>query len=299
MSADGWLKSASQFAPTRRYLHSLLTQFPAEETVNFVSAIIDKIRAARQHARNKVTFKGRLMSAVSDGKLTPEEMTQLTGLQHDLGLTPDEVAAFRVSAFLVAFAAAKEAGGAISADGEHELSNIRTFLSIPNAEIGPSLRELDHYRLLRNIHDGDVPVISVPGLLTQKGESPYWREAGAILEEKVVDRQYVGGSQGVSVRIMKGVSYRVGAQRGHLVSTTGVVPVSNGELVITSKRLIFVGTAKGFNIRLDKVLNLELHSDGVTVTDGNSKPHVVRFADTSNTDVVGAILSYAVNHFAA
>jgi hypothetical protein len=69
----------------------------------------------------------------------------------------------------------KEAGGGISADGEHGLSNIRTFPSIPNAEIAPSLRELDHYRLLRNIHDGDVPIISVPGLLTQKGESPYWR----------------------------------------------------------------------------------------------------------------------------
>lgn len=264
--------------------------------MNVFKALVAKIHAVRQHARNKTVFKARVMTAVGGGRLTPDEMTQLTGLQRDLGLTDQEVAEYRVPAFLAAYAVAK-AGGSVTAEAEHELSNIRHYLGIPNAEIGPSLHELDHFRLLRDIHDGNVPVISVPGLLTQKGESPYWREAAVILEERVVSRQYVGGSQGVSVRIMKGVSYRVGAQRGHLESRTGVVPISSGEFVVTSKRIIFVGSGKGFNIRLDKVLNLELHSDGVTVTDGSSKPHLVKFSEASNTDVVGAILSYAVNHF--
>ncbi|MGH7653671.1 MAG: hypothetical protein ACREN6_03320 [Gemmatimonadaceae bacterium] len=67
----------------------------------------------------------------------------------------------------------------------------------------------------------------------------------------------------------------------------------------TSKRLIFVGNGKGFNISLDKVLNLELHADGVTVTDSASKPHLVQFAQAGNTDIVDAILTHAVNHFSA
>ena len=94
------------------------------------------------------------------------------------------------------------------------------------------------------------------------------------------------------------MSYRVGAHRGHIVSDTALIPVSSGELIITNKRVIFRGDAKSFNLRLDKLLELNFYGDGVRLTDDKGKHRVVKFASEGNTDVVGATLSFAINQFA-
>jgi hypothetical protein len=133
----------------------------------------------------------------------------------------------------------------------------------------------------------------------QKAERVYWSEQGSLLEERVVRRGYEGGSHGISFRIAKGVSYRVGAHRGHLVTDKAVLPVSSGDLIVTSKRVIFRGDTKSFNFKLDKLLDVQFYSDGVRLMDDKGKPRLVQFAETGNGDVVGAILSHAVNSYGA
>ena len=71
-----------------------------------------------------------------------------------------------------------------------------------------------------------------------------------MAEEKVISRKYQGGSQGMSFRVMKGVSYRVGGHRGHITSETGVVAVSDGELILTNNRVIFRGDKKSFTSKI-------------------------------------------------
>jgi len=95
---------------------------------------------------------------------------------------------------------------------------------------------------------------------------------------------------------MKGVSYRVGSHRGHIVTDKAVMPVSEGDLVITNKRVIFRGDAKSFSSKLDKLLEINCYADGVRLTDDKGKPRVIRFAADGNADIVGAVLSYAINH---
>jgi hypothetical protein len=63
--------------------------------------------------------------------------------------------------------------------------------------------------------------------------------------------------------------------------------------------VIFRGDAKSFNIRLDKLLELNFYSDGVRLTDDKGKPRIVKFSDEGNTDIVGTTLSYAINRFAS
>jgi hypothetical protein len=78
-----------------------------------------------------------------------------------------------------------------------------------------------------------------------------------------VGRHYEGGSQGVSFRLAKGITYRVGARRGHLVSDKQVMPVSTGNFVMTNKRAVFAGDAKSFALKFDKIINLELYANGL------------------------------------
>jgi hypothetical protein len=76
-----------------------------------------------------------------------------------------------------------------------------------------------------------------------------------------------------------------------------MVPISAGELIITNKRVIFRGDAKSFSFKLDKLLEINFYSDGVRLTDDKGKPRMLQFATAANTDVIGAILSHAVNAY--
>ncbi len=56
---------------------------------------------------------------------------------------------------------------------------------------------------------------------------------------------YQGGSQGVSLRVMKGVSYRVGGHKGTFVAGPEVLKmVDEGTAVVTNQRVAFQGAGK-------------------------------------------------------
>jgi hypothetical protein len=223
-------------------------------------------------------------------------MDQIQARYKELELTQDDLKGIRATAYNAALRAAKS-DGKITAEEEAELSKLQEFLKIPNAEIAKSKKELARLRLITEIQNGNPPTVSVQNVILQKKEIAHWSEPGSILEERVVKRRYEGGSQGVSFRIAKGVSYRVGGHRGHIVTDTAVVPISTGELIITNRRIIFRGDNKSFNLRLDKLLELNFYSDGVRLTDDKGKPRVVQFNDAENRDIVGATLSYAINSY--
>lgn len=262
------------------------------------SGISEKIGAMRQRSKDKKEFLAGIINAAEDGKLTDDEINQIQARYKELELTQDDLKRIRAQAYNAALRAAKS-DGVVTAEEGAELAKLQQFLMIPESEIAKSKKELARLRLLTEIQNGNPPSISVPNVILQKSEIAYWSEPASILEERVVKRRYEGGSHGISFRIAKGVSYRVGAHRGHIVTDTAVVPVSSGELIITNKRVIFRGNAKSFNLRLDKFLELKSYTDGVRLTDDKGKPRVVKFADEGNSDVVGATLSYAINQFAS
>ena len=82
----------------------------------------------------------------------------------------------------------------------------------------------------------DESMVNAPGeIVLWKGRAQYHsavRGAG----------HYEGGSQGASIRVMKGVSYRVGAQRGTFVQ--GAMEqraLDEGAALLTTKRVVFIG----------------------------------------------------------
>jgi hypothetical protein len=264
-----------------------------------INSLIQKYKDRKQKGLNKIEFHKSLMRAVEDGVLTQEEISNLNSRQSELGLTDEDINEFRVSAYVKAFETAKS-DGIISEQEENELQQIQKYLGLTDQTISDNKKELSRFRLLAEIQRGNLPEINVSGLVTQKGEKVYWSEPAILAETKVVRRRYEGGSQGVSIRIMKGVSYRVGGHRGHLVSDTDTVPVSDGEFIITNKRLIFRGDGKSFAIKLDRILDLRVFTNGLNISEVNkTKPRMVAFKEEKNHDLVGAVLSQAINNFGA
>lgn len=61
------------------------------------------------------------------------------------------------------------------------------------------------------------------GLVLGAGEELLWVEHDLTLHEPKTTRTYVGASSGVSVRLAKGVYYRIGQFRGHPIDRTEIV----------------------------------------------------------------------------
>jgi len=265
--------------------------------MGIIQKIINKYKEAKQKSLNKKEFREILLQAVSDGKLTKEEIDYLDEKKAELGLTDDDIKGIRAEIYAVAFSVAKE-DQQITEEEEKELEEIQKYLGLADDEIQTSKKELARLRLLNEIQKGNLPTVPVTNLVMEKGEKAYWAEPAILMEVKVINRRYEGGWEGVSFRIMKGVSYRVGGYRGHIVSETGLVPVRDGELVITSNRIIFRGDVKAFAIKLDKILDIQIFTDGLKFTENNkSIPRIIKFKQQGNYDIVGAVLSYAINHY--
>lgn len=162
---------------------------------------------------------------LNDGDLAPEEEHQLGAFQRELGLTQEQL----------------DSKGAYS-------------------RVGKSL-------ILRDILSGKVPTrvsIEEPSSFNfQKGEQPVWLFNRVDYLEDKIRREYVGQSSGLSIRVARGIYYRVGSFRGHPVERTERALVDQGTLAVTTKHLYFAGTSKSFRIRHDKIVSFVPFSDGI------------------------------------
>lgn len=264
--------------------------------MGFLQSIIDKYKAKKRRSVNKDEFLSLLLEAASDGKLDQNEIATLDQKTKDFGLSNEDIRHMRAQAYHAAFKIVKE-DGRITAEEASELQAIQKYFNLDDEEIIASKRELARLRLINEVQSGNLPTIDVSNLVLQKGETPHWTEEANLLEERVVRRRYQGGSRGVNIRIVKGLSFRVGAHRGQVVSDTAMLPVSDGQLVLTNKRVIYRGTKKSFNFKLDKILDLEFFKDGIKITEGSGKHRMLKFSNPDNADLVGAVLTQTINNF--
>lgn len=103
-------------------------------------------------------------------------------------------------------------------------------------------------------------------VLIQAGEKAYGACHASLKEVKTVG--FSAGTQGVSVRVAKGVTLRTSGTRGKAVK--GLVSVSTGELVITDRRIVFSGDRKSFAIPLEDLLGTTNYADGFGFSDSKS-----------------------------
>lgn len=113
----------------------------------------------------------------------------------------------------------------------------------------------------------DLAPISLPGFAEAKGEKAYFKLDNVSLTEwRSTGSSYQGGSQGVSFRIAKGVSYRVGQSRGTLVKNPEQLQVvDQGSAIFTDKRIVFAGTKSNREWDFSKMVNVDVGTNGIYV----------------------------------
>lgn len=111
----------------------------------------------------------------------------------------------------------------------------------------------------RCVIEGDLSIV------LKKGEQVIWLFNNSPYLEDRTRRRYVGKSQGVSIRLAKGLYYRVGASAGEAVDTVERVQVDTGSVVLTDKHVYFAGQQKSLRIPFQKIISMVRFSDGIGV----------------------------------
>ncbi len=129
----------------------------------------------------------------------------------------------------------------------------------------------------------------------KKGEVVHFADSCILKELKSVSLGYSGGSHGVSFRIAKGISYRVGAHRGHIVKEDRFVETSRGVLLITNQRLFlhpFAGH-KPLSIPLNKILSYQCFNNGIEVyKEGREKGYFFAMDKSGSVELFGLCLGH-------
>lgn len=144
---------------------------------------------------------------------------------------------------------------------EHRLTQFQRQLGLTDEDLAPIKPKLERARMLSAIIMGNLPVVEVP-LILKQGEVCHFAAPATLLEERT-RREYVSGSRGVSIRIAKGVYYRIGATKGYSVPVREIVPVDNGTFYITNQRCLFVGNSKTLSVPHRKLVSYEAYQDGL------------------------------------
>lgn len=99
-------------------------------------------------------------------------------------------------------------------------------------------------------------------LILKPGEQAVWVGDGQLVEPRRGPGHYVGGSQGFSFRVAKGVRYHVGASRGHFIPGDEVQSViDQGTVTVTTQRVVFTGSKATREWTFAKLLDTEISQD--------------------------------------
>lgn len=111
------------------------------------------------------------------------------------------------------------------------------------------------------IQSGALPTLNVNTLILSSGETCHFVDKSCLVTQKTV-RHYQRKNNGMSFRVMKGVTYHTGGGESHPIEQQ--IPVYTlGYLYITNKRVVFAAREKSFEKKLTSLTTITLYSDAV------------------------------------
>jgi hypothetical protein len=156
-------------------------------------------------------------------------------------------------------------------------------------QIGP---QLEKFILLWRVENEALPVIPV-AISLQRGEVCHCQFGARWLELRTrTVRTYRTGPV-ASIRIVKGLHYRIGSYQTHRVTAEELKQIDAGTAYITNKRLIFDGALKNSAIRHSAVIALQAYTDGVGIEKASGRSPIL--TTSGDAEVVTAIYTEALN----
>lgn len=124
---------------------------------------------------------------------------------------------------------------------------------------------------IRSLKDDEaLPVVNNSPVILQDGEICHYSSIVDWVTTKNRVVGYSGASQGISLRVCKGMSYRIGTSRGVPIRQN-VLEKNSGNLSITNKRILFMSEKGSFDKSITKLSAIEPFQDGLALQFGAQK----------------------------
>lgn len=236
-------------------------------------------------------YQQKLDEVIKDGVITEQEKKFLEKLQNNLRLNDsiaNKISAESRKKLINTKLLEISADGKISPDEEAELFAIAKNLDVDIKIDATNKALFEKMKIYWTIENSALSPISVD-LSLQKLEECYLKVSAGWHELRTETTRYNYGGTTARIKIMKGVYYRVGSIAVQPVKRDVLRQIDFGTVYLTNKRIIFVGSKKNTNIRLDKILSFTPYSDGIEIGKDTGKSPLLSFTD--NLDIFGLLLS--------
>ncbi len=225
----------------------------------------EKFTARRQNGRQEIALRAH--AALNGTESLANLPAIVTRLQTEHGLSDNETRSLLVAEWERAVESFLD-DGLLIAEEERRLVDFAHGNRLEMNEL-PQFERVVKSAALTDLFNGHLPKrFNVPDNLPinlQRGEAIVWAWPNTAYLEDKTRRQYVGGSQGISLRIMSGVYYRVGAFKGKSIEHTERVRVDDGWLVVTDQNIYFAGQRKSLRVPYSKIISFEPFNDGIGI----------------------------------
>ena len=253
----------------------------------------DEVQASERevvHPRYAVALR----DALADARLRDDERASLARLAQQLRLpisVQGELYHRSSRALIDGLVKSSVADRRLSPDELQQLAAVAQHLGVTPDFDKATETMLDRYALFWRIENGDLPSV-VAENVSLDGEETCHSITPAERYERRGDASGPDAEGIVSVRIARGVYYRVGSVSDAQLNRTPLRRVDGGRLVITSQRVLFDGAQGSLAWRLRDIASYQVYADGI-VLEPRSGP-VPSFALDGDVELAAVILGAAL-----
>lgn len=240
-------------------------------------------------------YRERLERYLANGSISPDEMTLLKSCEKKFSLTRREV-------YILHKEALKKQFTLICSDrriSDAEVKSLETLLD----QFGLTPGQIDFDQLAFNrfsglamLDNGKLPIINNPEAIPIQykcKEVVHFAESALLIKSKLITKRVNYEGLSVSVKIMKGVRYRVGSIQFTYEKQEVHDAEDVGFFYITNQRIGFQGKRKQFNFSFKKIHCFEVRSEGIYIfKDGKENPYIIQLGDY---ELPLSIISHIIN----
>lgn len=241
-------------------------------------------------------YREKLAQFLSDSKISDEEKQELESISKKFALTPDEIGKLQKSALSGVFQNITS-DQRITEEERQSLEILLNHFGLQTKDIKFDQKSFNKFYSLALIDKGILPEIKDGNhdinIIFKKGEILHFGAASVLRKlKRVTTRINYGGLTG-SIKIMKGVRYRVGSLGIGTESKEVLASEDNGIFYITNQRVGYIGSRKQFSVPFNKVHSFELRPEGMYIfKEGKETPHIITLDDY---EVPSSMISFIIN----
>jgi hypothetical protein len=209
-----------------------------------------------------------ITDALVDDRFTATERARLESIAQGLALPDalrDQLYAKAAKQSLQRVFSAAISDGRYSGHEEQALQELATSLNVKMTHDADTTALIERLRLLGRIVDGHLPEELVAITLKRRETCHFVAEGVTHKELRTVTKRVNYGGPTASIKIMKGVRWRMGSVAVERVSEDILTPLDTVTFYLTSSRVFLQGERKNTTVAFSKIAHFTLYKDGLQI----------------------------------